>query len=229
MYFAPMTSSLLPAGTQALIFDMDGVIFDNNPYHLTAWLAYSKQMGHPLHPDDFPTRVYGKTNEEIIYQMLGADTPEDIVQQHAEAKEALYRTLFEPHFRLAEGLTALWDTARAQGLKVGLATNAPFSNLDYAWQKAQLAQWIQAAAHAHLVNKPKPAPDIYLKVMEMLQVSPDRVVIFEDSLTGIQAGKAAGATVIGITTTYPREKLAQSADYVIDHFDEVRLSMIQDE
>jgi beta-phosphoglucomutase len=206
---------------KALIFDMDGVIFDNNSFHLDSWMEYSKQMGHPLSMEDFPSKVYGKTNEEIIYALKGSEVSQEEVQLHAETKEALYRKMYDPYFKIAEGLIPLWNYSKEVGMKVGIGTNAPQSNLDYAVRKAGLDHYAQAFVHAHLVEKPKPAPDVYLKVMELLGVSGAESWIFEDSLTGVRAGKAAGATVIGITTTYPRADLEKDADWVVGSFVEV--------
>jgi HAD superfamily hydrolase (TIGR01509 family) len=213
---------------EALLFDMDGVILDNNAYHKLSWLEYSKLLGQPLDDDSFGAKVYGKTNEEILEALLGPVLTKDEVQHHAEAKEALYRKMYEPHFELAAGLESFMQNVAESGLKIAVATNAPQSNLDFALEKGDLGRWVSAAVHSHLVAKPKPAPDIYLKAMELLGVEAANCVVFEDSLTGARAGKAAGAKVIGITTTYTRAELEPIVDYVIDSFTELSLQEVRD-
>jgi len=211
---------------QALIFDMDGVILDNNAYHKQSWLAYSQILGKPLSEDAFASKVYGKTNEEILLELLGNVLSKEEQLAHAEAKEALYREMYAPHFTLATGLTNVLQLAKEAGVKLAIATNAPKSNLDFTIEKGQLDRWVQESVYAHMVEKPKPAPDLYLKAMELLEVQPEACIVFEDSLTGAKAGKAAGAKVIGITTTYSRQELTEIVDYVIDSFEEVDLPLL---
>lgn len=211
---------------QALIFDMDGVILDNNAYHKQSWLAYSNILGHPLSEDAFAEKVYGKTNEEILLELLGDVLSKEEQLAHAETKEALYREMYAPHFTLATGLTSVLQMAKGAEVKLAIATNAPKSNLDFTLQTGKLDQWMQESVYAHMVEKPKPAPDLYLKAMELLHVQPESCIVFEDSLTGARAGKAAGAKVIGITTTYSRQELAKIVDYVIDSFEEVDMPLL---
>ena len=69
------------------------------------------------------------------------------------------------------------------------------------------------------VKKSKPDPAIYLKAAELLGVPPEKCIVFEDAIAGIQSGKAAGMSVIAITTSYPADVLKQHApDAVIESF-----------
>ena len=65
----------------------------------------------------------------------------------------------------------------------------------------------------------KPNPEVYLKSAANLDVLPENCVIFEDSYAGVSAGKAAGAKVIGVLSTYKKEELPVCNDYVVNYKD----------
>jgi beta-phosphoglucomutase-like phosphatase (HAD superfamily) len=83
-----------------------------------------------------------------------------------------------------------------------VATNAEPANVDFVLDRANLRHHFRAAIDGHQVTHPKPHPEIYLKAAQALGVPPANCVIFEDSMTGVQAGLAAGIRVVGITTTH---------------------------
>lgn len=204
------------------LFDMDGVLVDNNPLHLKSWQVFFEKYGVSIAEEDFETKVYGKTNAEILEMLWPERTfSEEEIEALAEEKEAMYRDLVDPIFSLTPGLFNFLAQLKAEGFKTGVATNGPFSNLNYTLEKGNIRQFYDAEVTPALVALPKPAPDVYLKAAELAGISPDRVLIFEDSFTGIKAAKAAGAKVAAITTTYSREALAEVADAVFDSFEEL--------
>ena len=71
---------------------------------------------------------------------------------------------------------------------------------------------------ADLVEYGKPEPDLFLLAAHTMDYKPEDCIVIEDSLAGLQAGRAGGMTVIGLATTLPAEKIAPLADRVIDHF-----------
>lgn len=204
------------------LFDMDGVLVDNNPLHLKSWQVFFEKYGVSIAEEDFETKVYGKTNAEILEMLWPERTfSEEEIEALAEEKEAMYRDLVDPIFSLTPGLFNFLAQLKAEGFKTGVATNGPFSNLNYTLEKGNIRQFYDSEVTPALVALPKPAPDVYLKAAELAGISPDRVLIFEDSFTGIKAAKAAGAKVAAITTTYSREALAEVADAVFDSFEEL--------
>ena len=77
-------------------------------------------------------------------------------------------------------------------------------------------------------SKSKPDPECFLKGMEMLGGTPETTVVFEDSIHGITAGRAAGANVIGLATTNKREVIEPLCDMVIDDFSNISLKELTD-
>ena len=83
-----------------------------------------------------------------------------------------------------------------------------------------MRSYFDVIVDGHQVNKPKPAPDIYLKAAELLNVKPTNCIVLEDSPTGIEAGRAAGMRLIGVETT---PATFQSVDLHIQDFADPRL------
>ncbi|NCX96923.1 MAG: HAD family hydrolase [Chitinophagia bacterium] len=139
----------------------------------------------------------------------------------------MYRDMFLPHFEIARGLRVLLETAKASGAGTALASNGPVSNVVFAMEKGNLFPLIDMAVSAYQVGKPKPAPDVYFKAMELIGATPETSIIFEDSKTGLQAAQNTGCIVVGITTTLSKAEMEGRADYAIDSFEEIDIAWIQ--
>ena len=186
---------------RALIFDMDGVIIDSNPWHRIAWSEYTRRHGVEM-TDAMQLRMYGKRNDEIIRDFLGSHLADDVVFAHGAAKEALYREMMKPHTdtALVPGVREFLE--RHRDLALGVATNAEAPNVDFVLDASGLRSYFRSIVNGLQVTHAKPHPEIYLRVADLLGIPPGNCVVFEDSYTGVEAGLAAGMRVVGITTTH---------------------------
>jgi beta-phosphoglucomutase len=186
---------------RALIFDMDGVIIDSNPLHRVAWAEYTRRHGVEM-TDAMQRRMYGKRNDEIIRDFLGAHLDDFEVFAHGAAKEALYRQLMKPRTEesLVPGIREF--LARYRNLELAVATNAEAANVDFVLDDTGLRPLFRIIVNGHEVTHPKPHPEIYLRVAEALEVAPEHCIVFEDSHTGVESGLAAGMRVVGVGTTH---------------------------
>jgi HAD superfamily hydrolase (TIGR01509 family) len=91
--------------------------------------------------------------------------------------------------------------ARHSDLPLGLATNAEPANVDFVLRAAGIREYFRAIVNGQAVERPKPFPDIYLRVAQLLGSVPEFCVVFEDSHTGVEAARAAGMRVVGVATT----------------------------
>ncbi len=210
----------------ALLFDIDGVVLDNNDIHEEAWLEYAAKLGKLLTAEEF-YHFIGGTNEDILEKLFPGKMTLEEKLWHGEQKEALYRAMFNPTFEVARGLRNLLKSAKEVGAATALASNGPVSNVEYAMNQGDLFPLIDMAVSAYQVGKPKPAPDVYLKAMELIGAKPETSVIFEDSKTGLVAAQATGCIVVGITTTLSKAEMQGKADYAIDSFEEIDLAWIE--
>lgn len=185
----------------AFLFDMDGVIIDSNPFHRDAWIAFNRRYGLET-TNEMIASMYGKRNDEIVRHYYGAGLSDDEVTARGAAKEALYRELL--HGRLEEtlvpGLREFLEEYR--GTPMGLASNAEPANVELIVEEAGIRPFFKAIVDGHQVLNPKPHPQIYLKVADILGIAPANCIVFEDSHTGVEAGLAAGMRVVGFRTTH---------------------------
>jgi len=209
---------MIPAGL-AIILDMDGVILDSNPVHREAWRTYNRRFGIEM-DERMEQRMYGRRNDEIVRDFFGADLDPEAVIAHGAEKERLYRAIMAP--RLSESLVpGLAEfLLRRNGTPTGLATNAEPANVDFVLDgvlvgDAPLRRCFQVVVDGHQVQQPKPDPEIYLRVARMLGSDPRNCVVFEDSRTGVESARAAGARVVGLRTTHKEFK---NIDLTVDDF-----------
>jgi beta-phosphoglucomutase family hydrolase len=186
---------------RALIFDMDGVIIDSNPWHRLAWAEYTRRHGVEM-TEAMQQRMYGKRNDEIVRDFLGTHLSAPDVFAHGAAKEALYREFMKP--RAAESLVPgiREFLTRHRNSDLAIASNAEAANVDFVLDGAGLRSLFRVVMNGAQVTKPKPHPEIYLRVAEGLEAAPEECIVFEDSHTGVEAGLAAGMRVVGVGTTH---------------------------
>ena len=203
----------------AFIFDMDGVIVDSNPYHKIALKQFCEAHGHDLSDEQLINKIYGRTNKEWITNLFGVLPPEQLMS-YAFEKEELYRRLFEKDIRPVNGLIHFLESLAAQGIPRAIGTSAPRANVDFTLSKTGTGHFFKTILDESAILHGKPNPEIYLKVAKALNLPPQQCIVIEDSLSGVAAGKGAGAKVIGITTTHTPEEL-KSTDLIIDDFEEL--------
>jgi HAD superfamily hydrolase (TIGR01509 family) len=127
-----------------------------------------------------------------------------------EEKELLYRGFYAEHRKPAEGLLIFLQDLRSRGIKTALATSAGPGNIDFIVDGLGIRDQFDAIIGGAEVTKGKPDPEIYLKAAALVDVAPEDCWVIEDSLQGIASGLAAGARVVGITTSHTAEELAHT-------------------
>jgi beta-phosphoglucomutase len=201
----------------AFVFDMDGVLVDSNPYHKIALNQFCAKHGYHLTDTDLLNKVYGRTNKEWLTNLFGK-LSEAKLNEYAEEKEALYRALFEKDIKPVKGLISFLDRLDKYNIARAIGTSAPQSNVDFTLSKTHSEKYFSTILKDADIEHSKPHPEIYLKAAARLGFAPANCMVVEDSLSGVKAGKAAGAKVVGITTTHTKEELFET-DYVIDDFE----------
>ncbi len=210
----------------AVLFDMDGVIVDSNPYHKLAFQAFLAQYHIALTDEELKTKVYGRTNKEIMSYIFKENATQEQSDSWANEKEALFRKMYQPDIRATKGLTALLQALKVKQIPTAVGTSAPLDNLNFVLDALNLRQYFDVLLHSKDVVHGKPAPEIYLKAANKLGMDPSKCIVIEDSLPGIQAGLSAGMKVIGITTTHTPEEL-QHTHFVIQDFRTLNIDILQ--
>jgi len=173
----------------AVIFDMDGVLIDSEPFWQRAQMAVFSELGH-FH-----------TEEDCNYQLVAhwyrirpwsSPSQEEVVQRILDQVIALILQEGQPKAGVLEAL----DLIEAQGLKIGLATSSPFAMVEAVLGKLGIQDRFMAVHSAEVERFGKPHPDVYIHAAEKLGVEPVHCLAIEDSFTGLLAAKAASMTAL---------------------------------
>jgi beta-phosphoglucomutase len=183
----------------ALIFDLDGVVVDSMPTHTLAWERYLEANG--IDPRGIEARMHGKRNDDLVRDLFGSHLDESAVFDHGAAKERLFRELIGSTLEaiLVPGIREFLAAA-SKTVPLAVGTNAEPANVGFILNGAGIRNYFRTIVDGSQVAQAKPAPDVYLRGAELLDVAPANCIVFEDSPVGIQAARAAGMRVVGLLT-----------------------------
>ncbi len=210
----------------AVIFDMDGVLVDNNKYHNIAWLEFCKRKNFKVTTEDITSR-FGNLNDEYFRFLYGKPLPKEESNRLGEEKEAIYREIYAKDIQPAKGLINLLKDLKAREFKLAVATSANRNNLDFVLDKTKIRGFFDVLVDSSMVSKGKPNPEVFLKAADLLNIPVSNCMVFEDSVHGVEAACNAKMKVIALTTTFPAEKL-KAANLIIKGFPEIGVKTILD-
>lgn len=199
----------------AVIFDLDGVIIDSIPHHKKAWADVSSELEVPFTDEVFES-MNGMRNDSIIADVLGFSEPATI-ERIAVKKEERYRESARKSLEFIEGFETFLRFLNNKGIHSAVATSAPLENVEMVNEVMDLFNMFDVVVRSEEVLRGKPEPDVFLEAARRIGADVAKTVVFEDSLSGITAGKSAGMTVVGLATSHDMEQL-ERADFVIKHF-----------
>jgi len=211
----------------AVIWDMDGVIIDSEPQHCRAWRTTFKKHGVSLTKEEYQ-QFSGRRDGDTIRHFMGQDASEAVIASVSDEKQATFRQLaVVEHVIALPGVIPLIRTLYHEHIKQALASSSPIANIILILDILRLKSYFPVIISANDVTRGKPDPEVFLKAAQGLDIEPMRSVVIEDAVAGVAAGKAAGMKVIAVTTTNPRNKLAQAdADIVVDSLEEISFAVI---
>lgn len=201
----------------ALLFDMDGVIVDNHYYHLKAWMEFSKRRGFHLDEAEYKKHINGRTIAATMGHFFPDVKDPYKIMAMGNEKEEIYRGLYRAHQKPLKGLVGFLEAVIGAGISVGVGSSAPPANITFTLDGLGLRKYFKAIVNGSEVKKGKPDPEVYLKLAEKLGAKASDCIVLEDALAGIEAGKSAGAKVIGLATTHPAHEISHS-DLVVNDF-----------
>lgn len=209
-----------------MLFDIDGTLCDSDPIHYYAFREMLQEIGfnggNPITEEFFIATVAGKHNDDIALDLFPGDRERGL--KFVEDKEAMFRRLAAEQLKPLNGLDKVRKWIEDHGLKRAAVTNAPRPNAELMLSKLGLSDFFHAVIIGDECEHAKPHPEPYLKGLEALKASKDHTFIFEDSVSGIKAGVAAGMPVIGISTRNPEDLLMGAKPaFLIKDYDDPKL------
>jgi beta-phosphoglucomutase len=210
----------------AVIFDMDGTLVDSMPYHYKSWEVFFEQQGIHMTHEEFD-RIHHGTLFDIMPRIFGEHISDEESYRLGSMKEEAFRELYKHEIKPIEGLIDWLESLKSAGLKIGLATAADFSNADFTVDAIDIRKYFDCIVTSDIVKEGKPSPAVYLHAATLLGVDPKHCVVFEDTVSGIMSGIAAGMKVVGITTGLSAEEMsALPVSKIIDDYKSLTIDQI---
>ncbi|MBB4910123.1 HAD family hydrolase [Actinophytocola algeriensis] len=184
-------------GTDALVFDFDGLLMDTETASLRVWQYLWREYGLELDVSTFFAQHGGNVIAER-YAKLAAAVGPAFDQDEAHDTRLTYRREVHATLELAAGIARWLDEARELGIRLAVASSSPrdwvvdhLTRVGYLDRFELLACGDEAGTH-------KPDPGVYLLALERLGVPAERALAFEDTVHGVAAAKAAGLRCVAI-------------------------------
>jgi len=198
----------------AVIFDMDGVLVDSYEPHYVSWADTCNIRGFPVSRENF-ARLFGRSFRTFAEALSPRPLTETEIKEWYDQKEFRYREIIEKNFPEIDGAGDLIKKLHDSGFMIGVASSGPRGNVDSLLRHLSHAKCISATVSADEVTHTKPHPEPFLLCASKLGAIPEKCVIVEDSVYGLQAGRAAGMSTIALTGTSQERELSSYADLVV--------------
>ena len=215
---------------KGIIFDFNGTLFFDSEKHLEAWREFSKRVRpNPFTDDEMREHKFGRTNKEILTYLMGKTPSKELVDSLGREKESVYRDMCRKDYKntvLALGAEKFLDFLKENNIPRAIATMSVIENVEFYIEEFQLEKWfdLDKIVYADGVIASKPAPDIYLKAAQRLNLKPLECIVVEDALSGIEAVKRADAgkiiAIASMESTSIYEKIP-AVSQIIKSFDEI--------
>jgi HAD superfamily hydrolase (TIGR01509 family) len=210
---------------KAVIFDMDGVIVDSEPIESLAWEKVLIQYGKtPIFNNNGLIHVVGRASFDEIMEKHGLGEDSEIVRTK---KRKIFADLIVRNLIPKPGFATLFKTLRQEKFKLALASNRSEKHVLLIADKLKIRKSFKAIIGSKPDIKTKPAPDIFLKAAELLDMKPEYCLVIEDSEHGIIAAKRAGMKVIAVPNQYTMYQDFSKADKIVDSLLEITIPILE--
>jgi len=203
-----------------VIFDVDGVLVDTKDYHFPAFVKLAEEEeGFKMSQQQF-LDTFGWHNLDIFPYVYGHPLPSEEVSRLAERKEEIFRDMIRGRVPAMPGVAELVPALRAAGFHLGIGSSTPRANVELVLSELGLTDSFEAIAAGEDVTRGKPDPQVFLVAAERLGIRPERCVVVEDAVAGVEAALRAGMKALAVTTNHSREALS-AAHRVLESLEEV--------
>lgn len=201
---------------KAIIFDMDGLMFDTERLAQDIWLEYGRRSGYPI-DEGLMAKLRGRNSaaiEALCYEALGADFPFKEAKKHCY--DGIFDVMKKTGLPVKAGLYELLEHLKEKGVySIALATSTDRTKAMTYLKNAGVNEYFDHMTCGDMVQESKPSPEIFLKTTEALGLEPASCLVLEDSSNGVIAAARAGCRVIMVPDMdAPSAETAALADAV---------------
>jgi beta-phosphoglucomutase family hydrolase len=184
---------------EAVIFDMDGVLVDSHAAHKRAWQRFLDSVGRTVTETELEFIFDGRKREDILRYFFGELSAEEI-RRFGDQKEIFFRQE-ATELKTVRGVGDFLEHLGHEPLRLAVASAGSSSRVHYVLEQLRLQGYFDAIVAGDDVTSGKPDPAIFRLASVRLGVDADRALVFEDSVPGIKAAKAAGMKCVGIANS----------------------------
>lgn len=214
---------------EAVIFDMDGVLVNSEPYHFEAEEQILAKIGITLTDKEVQSFV-GLAMDSMWMRLKESysleKSVEELLKEDTEFRVNFFREVGK--IKPIDGVRALITDIKSSGLKTAVASSSHPDLIRVILEASDLAEFFPFYLSGFQVKKGKPEPDIFIETARLLGVECSRCVVIEDSLNGVKAAKKAGMKCIGYSNPFSGDQDLSAADIIISNFSEINTSYLKD-
>lgn len=215
---------------KAVIFDMDGVLIDT----VELGLAVRKQLlaRYDVDLDTVPDpQGEGHRAASLKHLLASVESSYGIdidPDEFAKLSIEHMRSSLHKHVKSADpGLVTFLDELKEHNIPCAIASSSLRAGIETKLEVLGIKDYFTVIVTGSDVTKHKPNPEVYLRVIADLHIPPEACVIFEDSLTGVQAGRAAGCKVVGFTQYNPPKTPLPDVCLTVKNWSEISYKQLQ--
>jgi len=187
----------------AVVFDMDGLMFNTEDLYDQVGDAILLKRGQRF-TNEVKLAMMGLPGDKAFQVMIDRCQLDDSIEELQSETEALFAEMLPREIRTMPGLLELLDRLEKKGIPKGIATSSHQRFAKVALEQFDLGPRFQFVLTAESVTNGKPHPEVYLLAAEKMKVSPQSMLVLEDSHTGSTAAAAAGACVVAVPTEHSK-------------------------
>ncbi len=213
---------------KAVIFDLDGVIIDSEPFHLVVNEKIFADLGINLSEDEYRNFI-GTTHKDMWSTIkkkygLPQSVPELVNMQVGGNINYIKNEKIEA----IEGVVNLFSELKKANIEIGIASSSPTEVIELVINKLGISNYFSAIVGGEKIERGKPAPDIFLEAAKLLNTKPENCVVIEDSENGVKAAKASGMKCVGFRNPNTGTQDLKKADLIVDKYSSLKISTLRD-
>jgi len=213
---------------KAVIFDMDGVLIDSEPFHLITNKRIFNELGLNVSEEEYQTFI--GTTFEYMWSTLKEKygLPQKVSELVNMQASGIVEYLKNEKVKAIKGVIDLLSEIEKENIKIGIASSSPKEVIELVINRLGISDYFRAIVSGEELEKGKPAPDIFLEVARLLDTKPLNCVVIEDSEKGVKAAKTAGMKCVGFRNHNTGNQDLNRADLIVDEYNSLKISTLRD-
>lgn len=210
---------------KAVIFDMDGVLVDSQPYHFKADIDTMAEYG-VIKDQKFYESFAGTLTADrmrTLKEMFGLDAP--VEEMTIKRENMILDIMGKDDIKPVLGIPEFLRSIKEKGLTTAVASSSDYKLINLILDRLKIAKYFDSVTSGSDVKRGKPSPDVFLLAAERIGIEPAECLVVEDSENGVKAAKATGMKALGYINPTSGKQDLSLADFITDDFKKISIDM----